>query len=134
MKCARALCGRRSDSRATVTGRRATECRLRCDRGQAAVELLGALPAVLLVGLVLLQLLAVGYSAVLAGVAAESGALAIAGGVDARSAARAAVPGWARAGMRVTVAGGRVRVVLAPPAALAVVSRRLEVRAEAAAG
>lgn len=107
---------------------------LRGDRGQAAVELLGALPAVLLLGLVLFQLLAVGYSAVLAGVAAESGALALAGGADPRSAARAAVPGWSRARMRVSVAGGRVRVVLAPPAVLAVVSRRLEMRAEAAVG
>ena len=59
-------------------------------RGQASVELLGAVPVVLLLGLVLLQMLAVGYSAVLAGSAAESAALAVAGGGEAVAAARAA--------------------------------------------
>src|SRR5215208_5016233 len=59
------------------------------ERGQASVELLGALPLVLLLGAVLLHLLAVGYSASLAGAAAEAGALAVAGGGDAREAARA---------------------------------------------
>src|SRR5690606_19668818 len=51
--------------------------------GQATIELLGGLPLVLAFGLVALQLLAVGYAAVLAGVAAEAGALAYAGGADA---------------------------------------------------
>ena len=67
------------------------------ERGQASVELVGAVPALLLLALVLFQLLAVGYSAVLAGSAAEAGALALAGGGDARAGARDAVPGWARA-------------------------------------
>ena len=49
------------------------------ERGQASVELLGAVPALLLLGLVAFQLLAVGYAAVLAGNAAEAGALAAAG-------------------------------------------------------
>jgi hypothetical protein len=87
---------------------------------------------VLVLGLVLLQLLAVGYAAVLAGNAAESAALAVAGGGQALSAARAAVPGWSRAGMRVEVRGGRVVVRMRPPAALKVLARRLEVHAEAA--
>jgi hypothetical protein len=100
--------------------------------GQASVELLGALPVVLLVGLVLLQLLAVGYSAVLAGNAAEAGALALAGGGGAQDAARAAVPDWSRAGMRVEVDGGRVEVSMRPPAALSALARRLEVHARAA--
>jgi uncharacterized protein (UPF0333 family) len=105
---------------------------VRSSRGQASVELLGALPVVLLVGLVLLQLLAVGYAAVLAGNAAESAALAVADGSDATGAARAAVPGWSRAGMRVRVNGGRVEVWMRPPSALAALARELEVRAHAA--
>jgi uncharacterized protein (UPF0333 family) len=105
---------------------------VRSARGQASVELLGSLPVVLLVGLVLLQLLAVGYSAVLAGNAAEAAALALADGGQATAAARAAVPGWSRARMRVHVSGGRVEVRMRPPSALAAVARELEVAADAA--
>lgn len=105
---------------------------MRSSRGQASVELLGALPVVLLFGLVLLQLLAVGYAAVLAGNAAEAGALAVADGGQARAAAREAVPGWSRAGMQVRVAGGRVEVRMRPPSALAALARELEVYAHAA--
>lgn len=101
------------------------------ERGQASVELLGALPVVLLLGLVVLQLLAVGYSSVLAGQAAEAGALAVAGGGSAATAARGAVPGWSRARMRVAVREGRVEVRMRPPAALDVLARRLQVRARA---
>lgn len=111
-----------------MTARRA----FRADcRGQASVEMLGALPVVLVVGLVLLQLLAVGYACVLAGNAAESAALAVAAGEEAVAAARAAVPGWSRAGMRVEVQGGRVKVSLRPPSALAALARELEVHADA---
>jgi pilus assembly protein CpaE len=101
-------------------------------RGQASVELLGAVPVVLLLGLVLLQLLAVGYSAVLAGNAAEAGALAVAGGGEPEDAARAAVPGWSRAHMRVAVRDGRVDVRMRPPIALEAVAKELEVHADAA--
>jgi hypothetical protein len=105
--------------------------RLRDGRGQASIELLGAVPVVLLLGLVLLQLVAVGYSAVLAGDAAEAGAVAAAGGGSALDAARAAVPGWSRARMRVEVRGGHVDVLMRPPAALEALARRLEVHAGA---
>lgn len=101
------------------------------ERGQASVELLGALPVVLLVGAVLLQLLALGYSAALAGTAAEAGALAAAGGGDAGAAARAAIPGWSRAGLRVQAGAGRVTVRLRPPSPLRLVRRKLELRASA---
>ena len=101
------------------------------ERGQAAVELLGATPALLLLGLVAFQLLAVGYSAVLAGNAAEAGALAAAVGADPRDAAREAVPGWSRAGMEVDAEGGRVRVKMQPPAPLERVRRALVVSASA---
>ena len=111
--------------------RAAFAARLRAERGQAAVELLGALPALVAVGLVLLQLLAVGYAAVLAGTAAEAGALAVAGGADARGSARSALPGWSRARATVHVRGGRVTVRLRPPALLDRVARALEVSATA---
>jgi hypothetical protein len=102
------------------------------ERGQALVEVVGGLPALLIVGLVLLQLLAAGYSAVLAGGAAEAGALALAADRDARDAVERALPGWSRARARVEVDGGMVRVRLRPPSPLALVARKLEVTAEAA--
>ena len=108
--------------------------RLRACDGQATVELIGMLPLILLLGLVGFQLLAAGYSAVLAGHAAEAGAIAVAAGTDATAAARAAVPGWSRAGMKVEVDDGDVRVHMRPPSPLAAVARELEVHADAAVG
>lgn len=102
------------------------------ERGQAAVELLGGAPAVLLLGLVLLQLLAVGYAHVAAGGAAEAGALALAAGADPEAGAREALPGWSRAGARIQVSGGTVRVSLRPLSPIGAVSRKLEVRVAAA--
>ena len=101
-------------------------------RGQASVELLGAVPVLLVLGLFLFQALAIGYAAVLAGNAAEAGAISHAGGGDAAAAARDAVPGWSRAGMRVAVDGGAVEVTLQPPSPIAALRERLEVRSEAA--
>ena len=101
-------------------------------RGQASVELFGALPALLLLGLIIFQLLAVGYASVLAASAAEAGALALAGGGDARRGARDAVPQASRVRMRVAVAAGRVQVRMHPPSPLPAVAERLEVHAEAA--
>ena len=89
------------------------------------------LPAVLAVALACLQLLAVGYAKVLAGTAAEAGALALAAGADPRAGVREALPGWARARTRVTVDGGRVAVRLRPPAALRALADRLAVEAHA---
>jgi pilus assembly protein CpaE len=103
-------------------------------RGQASVELLGVLPLLVALGLAALQLLAVGYAGILAGSAAEAGALALAGGsgaADARAGVREALPGWSRARTRVTVEGGRVTVRLRPPALLEALAERLEVAADA---
>ena len=102
------------------------------ERGQASVELLGALPAILLTGLIVFQLLALGYSKVLAGNAAEAAALAVASGGEARPAARAAVPGWSRARMRVEARGGRIRIRMRPPSPRRALARELEVEATAA--
>lgn len=101
-------------------------------RGQATVELLAGLPALLLAALVALQLLATGYSLTVADGAAEAGALALAAGRPAEPAARAALPGWARDRVSVSIEGGRVTVRLLPPSLLAVVGRRLAVSSSAA--
>lgn len=105
---------------------------MRGERGQALVELIAGLPAALALGLVVMQLLAVGYAAVLAGSAAEAGALAIAGGGNARMQARAALPGWSRARARVSATGGEVRVRLRPPALIPGLGGALAVTGHAA--
>lgn len=102
------------------------------ERGQAGVELLGALPAMLVLALLLFQALAVGYSSVLAGNAAEAGAISLAGGGDAEEAARRALPGWSEAAMRVAVNGGRVEVSLRPPSPIEPLRERLRVTSAAA--
>lgn len=106
---------------------------MRTERGQAAVELVAALPALLLAGLLALQLLATGYALTLADGAAETGALALAAGAPAASAARDALPDWAEDDVEVTVRGGRVTVRLSPPALLAPVADRLAVTSTATA-
>jgi hypothetical protein len=103
-------------------------------RGQAAVELLATLPALVAVGLVVLQLLAIGYAAVLAGTAAEAGALALAGGANARKAVQRSLPGWSRARAHVAVSRGTVRVRLRPPSPLSSFSRRFQVTGRASVG
>jgi hypothetical protein len=112
-----------------VAGGRAERRR---ERGQAAVELLGALPLVLAVAIAAAQLLALGYSSVLAGNAAEAGALALAGGGDARAAARDALPGWSRARARFSVDGGEVRVRLRPPTLVRALTGEFDVTGMAA--
>lgn len=101
-------------------------------RGQASVELLGALPALIVFGLFLFQALAVGYAAVLAGNAAEAGALSLADGGDAEHAARESLPDWSRAGMRVGVGAGSVEVSLRSPSPLERLGELLVVSSTAA--
>jgi Flp pilus assembly protein TadG len=102
------------------------------ERGQATIETLALVPVFIAVGLGLLQLLAVGYASVLAGNAAEAGALAIARGGDPRAEVRRALPGWSVAHARVHVADGRVRVRLRPPSPVHAVAERLEITGSAA--
>lgn len=101
--------------------------------GQATVELVAALPMLLLAGAVALQLLLAGYALTLADGAAEAGALALASGGSAREAARAALPGWARGDLAVEIEGGRVSVRLLPPSPLAAVAEHLAVTSSASA-
>jgi hypothetical protein len=101
------------------------------ERGQASVELLAAIPFVLLAAIVCLQLLATGYSLSLADGAAEAGAIAIASDLPAQPAVEAALPGWARDRVELDSQGGRLTVSLRPPSPLAAVGRVLEVSSSA---
>jgi hypothetical protein len=102
------------------------------ERGQATVELVAALPALLLAALVALQLLAAGYALTLADGAAEAGALALASGDSAGEAAREALPGWAEDDVSVAVDGEEVSVRLRPPSPIEGLADRLTVSSSAA--
>jgi hypothetical protein len=101
------------------------------ERGQASIEVLAGIPALLLAGLVAIQLLAAGYSLTLADGAAEAGAMAIVAGRPATPAVREALPGWAQRRVRVEVDGGRLTVRLRPPSPLGTLARRLEISSSA---
>jgi len=103
------------------------------ERGQATVELVAALPALLLAGLVALQLLAAGYAMTLADGAAEAGALALASGGSAANAAREALPGWAEDDVSVSIDRGEVSVRLRPPSPIPALAERLEISSSASA-
>lgn len=107
---------------------------MRSARGQAAVEVVGMLPLLALVGAVVLQLLAAGAAHEYAGHAAEAGAIALADGRDAKAAARSALPGWSRSRVDVSVDGRRVRVRLQPPSVVHAVGDLLATEATADAG
>jgi hypothetical protein len=102
--------------------------------GQASVELVALLPLVVAVALGLLQALAAGQAAELAGHAAQSAAVAVAQGRDGAVAARAALPDWARARVQVEVRGTRVRVRLTPRTLVPGIAERLAATATADAG
>lgn len=108
--------------------------RLREVDGQASVELVALLPLVVAIALGVLQALAVGRAAELAGHAAQSAAVALAQGRDGEAAARAALPGWAKARIDVEARGTRVRVRLTPPSFVPGLGARLAVAATADAG
>lgn len=99
--------------------------------GQASVELIGAVPVVVLAGVALFELLTVGAAFVLAGTAAEAGALALAVGGDPYVAARNAIPGSERARLDVQVDGGWVHVWVRPRSAIPGLLDRLEISSSA---
>ncbi|HKZ12390.1 MAG TPA: hypothetical protein VJL81_00950 [Solirubrobacterales bacterium] len=101
--------------------------------GQATVELVAAIPALLLAALISLQLLAAGYALTLADGAAEAGALALAQGGSAAEAVRKALPGWADDNVSVSVRGGRVSVRLRPPSPFGSIADHLAVTSTAGA-
>jgi hypothetical protein len=102
------------------------------EAGQATVEVVAAVAALLLAGYVAFQLLAAGYALTIADGAAEPGALALAAGRSATVATRDALPGWAAEDAEVTVRGGRVTVRVRPPGIYAALADRLAVTGTAA--
>ncbi len=103
-------------------------------RGQASVELIAAIPVVLIVALVVLQLLAAGYTLTLADGAAEAGAIAAASGRSPERAARAAMPGWADSRVSVRRTFGRLTVSVRPPSPFGPIGRALEVSSSVSLG
>jgi hypothetical protein len=97
------------------------------ERGQATVELLAAIPLLLVAGTIALQLLLTGYALTLADGAAEAGALALAAGRPAKSAAEGSLPAWAEDKAEIAVRGGEVTVRLPPPSLLNAVADHLAV-------
>jgi hypothetical protein len=97
------------------------------ERGQATVELLAAIPLLLIAGAIALQLLLAGYALTLADGAAEAGALALAAGRPPKSAAEGSLPSWAEDKAEIAVRGGEVTVRLAPPSLLTALGDRLAV-------
>jgi hypothetical protein len=86
---------------------------VRCERAQASVELVAAVPAILLTGLVAWQLALVGHTAWLCANAARVAARAAAVGRDPGRAARSALPAQLERGLQVDrrrEGGVRVRV------------------------
>jgi hypothetical protein len=105
----------------------------RAEEGQASVELVAAVPALILAALISLQLLAAGYALTLADGAAEAGALALAEGGSAADAAREALPGWADDNVSVAVEGEEVIVHLRPPSPFGTIAAHLAVTSMASA-
>jgi pilus assembly protein CpaE len=90
--------------------------RIAGESGQASVELIGTLPALVLVALIGWQLLVAGQTAWLSANAARVAARAVAVGRDRDAAARSALPSSLARGMKVSNAGdGRVRVSVPVP-------------------
>src|ERR1700749_2785910 len=104
---------------------------IRSEEGQATVELVAAIPALLLAALISLQLLAAGYAMTLADGAAEAGALALAEGGSAAQAARKSLPGWAKDAVSVSVSGDKVSVRLRPPSPFGAIANHLAVTSTA---
>ena len=89
------------------------------ERGQASVELLGTVPAVLLVAALVWELALVGHAAWMCGNAARAGARAKLVGRSAAHAARSALPSSLRRGLKVEQrSDGGVRVRLRVPVLL----------------
>jgi uncharacterized protein (UPF0333 family) len=101
---------------------------MRSERGQATVELVAIVPALVLACVIAWQLVLAGHTAWVAAHAARAGARAAAVGADGRAAARSVVPG----SVVTQLDGGRVRVRVAVP--LLVPGWRSPVRVSATAG
>lgn len=99
--------------------------------GQATVEAIAGMGALMLAGLLCFQLLAAGYTATIADGAAVAGAVARVRGEPVEPAVRRALPGWARDRVAVSTVGPEVRVRLVPPSLFPSMAGALAVSAEA---
>ncbi len=87
----------------------------RQDRGSVSIEMIGALPMVLLSLLLAAQIVIAGYAFWSAGIAAKAGARAVLTGKEPRTAAEHALPGPLRGDLKVTRENG-VKVGVRIPA------------------
>ncbi|MDQ2621482.1 MAG: hypothetical protein M3Y45_00400 [Actinomycetota bacterium] len=104
---------------------------MRAAAGQASVEAVAGIAALILTGMLCLQLLAAGYAMTLADGAAEAGVIASIRGEAVEPAVRRSLPGWARSRIEVHRSGGTVKVKLRPPSPLAAIANRLAVSSSA---
>lgn len=100
-------------------------------KGQATIEAVAGIGALMLAALICFQLLAAGYTATVADGAAAAGAVALTRGEPVEAAVRRALPGWARDRVSVARTGSQVRVRVNPPSLLPSLSGKLAVTAEA---
>ena len=104
----------------------------RAEAGQAHLELVAGVPLLLVVGALLVQMLAIGYTQSLADGAAEAATIALVNDLDPGEAARASLPGWASDRLEVDrAAGGRVELTLRAPRLLPGLGSTLEVNGDA---
>jgi hypothetical protein len=101
--------------------------RRRNDSGQASIEAVCGIGALILAGLVCFQLLAAGYTLTMVDGAAEAGAVAMVRGQPIEPAVRRALPGWARSRTSITRVGESLRVRVKPPSPLASVADALAI-------
>ncbi len=106
--------------------------RRECERGQASVELIGVLPAALLLVAVGWQLLLAGQATWLAANAARVAARAQAVGRDPKAAARSSLPSYLERHLEVVGDGDRVKVRVRVPLVVEGVDSPLHVAAAAA--
>jgi hypothetical protein len=106
--------------------------RKECERGQASVELIGVLPAALLVVAIGWQLLLAGEATWLAANAARVAARAQAVGRDPAEAARSSLPSYLERHLEVAGDGRRVTVRLRVPLVLKAIDSPLQVAGTAA--
>ena len=103
------------------------------EEGQATVELLGTIPALIAAGLIVWQLILVGHTAWMSAHAARAAARADLVGKDAEAAARSALPRDLERGLEVEANGaGSARVGVRVPAVHPDWRSPLEVAARAA--
>lgn len=89
------------------------------ERGSVSLELIGALPVVIVAVLIAAQIGIAGHALWSAGIAARAGARAVLTGRDARGAAERSLPGALRGGLKVSARNG-VRVGVRIPRLLPV--------------